>query len=509
MIDWMATLSGIAWLPAAVATAGALLGMVADMSGRVRLGLRIIGLGLLAAAALCLGRAFMPASDAGSYIDQVFGVILVGSGFSGYAFVIYFLGFLSVGTGLSSVRPQTRVGVAALVALGSVAGQVLVGAFDLAVLFVALEAVALVGYALVAAGGTDRSDEAAARYFVQGAVATGLTVYGLAIVVGLGGGGTGYNGMLDGLTRLSPQAALLGAILLLTSLAFKLGAFPFHSWAPDAYETAPPAAAAFLSSGPKVAALGAFIFLVGRAFGPSVLDQFDATLAQTLAPLTTIIAVLAAASIVFGNLAALKQTSVTRMLGYSGIAQIGYALIGVGSAIPGATLFAATYGFGVAGSFLAVEALRGGLPEWDGSVAGLAGASRKRPWAAFALAVSLLSLTGIPLTAGFWGKALVFLGGIDAGLLWLAIVGVVGSVVSFGYYGRVIRALYIDVPEAAGESDAVEPDDDATEPVSPDSDVEASPARVWPAVIAAVIIIGFGTIPMVSGLDWVTRVFSM
>lgn len=132
MIDWMATLSGIAWLPAAVATAGALLGMVADMSGRVRLGLRIIGLGLLAAAALCLGRAFMPASDAGSYIDQVFGVILVGSGFSGYAFVIYFLGFLSVGTGLSSVRPQTRVGVAALVALGSVAGQVLVGAFDLA-----------------------------------------------------------------------------------------------------------------------------------------------------------------------------------------------------------------------------------------------------------------------------------------------------------------------------------------------------------------------------------------
>lgn len=491
MAGWMTTAVGIAWLPAAVATAGALLGMVADMSGRVRLGLRMIATALLVSAALCLGRALLPPDAAGSYVEQVFGVILVGTGFSGYAFVIYFLGFLSVGTGFVSVRERVRVGVAALVALGSVAGQVLVGAFDLAVLFVALEAVAFVGYALVAAGGTDRSDEAAARYFVQGAVATGLTVYGLAIVVGLGGGGTSYNGMLEGLVRVGPHGALLGAMLLLTALAFKVGAFPFHSWAPDAYETAPPAAAAFLSSGLKVASLGAFIFLVGRAFGATVLGEFDATLAETLAPIATVIAMIAAASIVFGNLAALKQTSVTRMLGYSGIAQVGYAFVGIGSTVSGATLFAATYAFGVAGAFLSVEALRTALPEWDGSVSGLAGAARTRPWASFALAVSMLSLTGIPLTAGFWGKALAFLGGIEAGSLWLALVGVIGSVVSFGYYGRVIRALYIDAPDA-GESQA-----------------EAPSARVWPAVVAAVVVLGFGTIPLLTGLDWVPRVFGM
>jgi NADH-quinone oxidoreductase subunit N len=488
----MITVVSIAWLPAAVATAGALVGMIADMSGRIRFGLHAVAAALLVSSALCLGRTMLPATAAGTTIEQVFGVILVGGGFSGYAFAIYFLGFLSVGTGLSSVREPARVGVAALIALGSVAGQVLVGAFDLAVLFVALEAIALVGYALVAAGGTDRSDEAAARYFVQGAVATGLTVYGLAIVVGLGGGGTGYNGMLDGLARVGPQGALLGAMLLLTALAFKLGAFPFHSWAPDAYETAPPAAAAFLSSGPKVAALGAFIFLVGRAFGPAVLGQFDAALAVTLGPITTIVAVVAVASIAFGNFAALKQTSVTRMLGYSGIAQVGYAFVGVGSDVPGATLFAVTYAFGVAGAFLAIEALRSALPEWDGSVSGLAGVAKTCPAASFALAVSMLSLTGIPLTAGFWGKALVFLGGIEAGTVWIVVVGVVGSVVSFGYYGRVIRALYIDAPPEAGETA-----------------VAAGSANVWPAVVAAVMVIGFGTIPMITGLDWVSRVFGM
>lgn len=494
---WMINLADIGWLPAAVAAGGAVLGMVADMGGRVRLGLRLVSAALLFASLLCLARAVVPEIPDVSSVTQVFDVILIGNGFSGYAFVIYFLGFLSVGTGLISVREASRVGVAALIALGSVAGQVLVGAFDLAVLFVSLEAVALVGYALVAAGGTDRSDEAAARYFVQGAVATALTVYGLAVVVGLGGGGTGFSGMLDGLATLGPQAALLGTMLLLTSLAFKIGVFPFHSWAPDAYETAPPAAAAFLASGLKVAALGAFIFLIGRAFGPAVLSGLNPALADTLAPLTVIIAGISAASIIFGNLVALKQTSVSRMLGYSGIAQVGYALVGISAVIPGATLFAATYAFGVACAFLSIEALQSAMPEWDGSVAGLAGAGRKHPVAAFALAVSMLSLTGIPLTAGFWGKALAFLGGLEAELLWLVIIGVVGSVVSFGYYGRVIRSLYIDASQEAGESDGEE------------SVAGSQSATVWPAVVAAIIIIAFGTIPMVTGLDWVSIVFGM
>lgn len=509
MAEILTSAFGIAWLPAAIAVGGAVLGMVADMSGRVRLGLRVIGLALLAAAALCLGRALLPADATGSYVEQVFDVILVGSGFSGYAFVIFFLGFLSVGTGLTSVKEQSRVGVAALVALGAVAGQVLIGAFDLAVLFVSLEAVALVGYALVASAGTDRSDEAAARYFVQGAVATGLTVYGLAVVVGLGGGGTGYNAMLDGLARLQPQAALLGAMLLMTALAFKVGAFPFHSWAPDAYETAPPAAAAFMASGLKVAGLGAFVFLIGRAFSPDVLGQFEPALATALAPLTTVVLVLSAGSIAFGNLAALKQTSLARMLGYSGIAQVGYAFVAVGSAVPGTALFAATYGFGAAAAFLSIEALRGANPDWDGSIAGMAGFAKKHPMISFTLAVSMLSLTGIPLTAGFWGKAFVFLGAVDNGTVWIALVGVIGSVVSFGYYGRVIRSLYIDEP-MAGEPSAVEPEaDNAGDSAADTGERVVAPARIWPAVAAAAIILAVGIIPMITGLDWVSRVFSM
>ncbi len=509
MADAITAAFGIAWLPAAVAVTGALLGMIADMNGRVRLGLRVIAIALLAAAALSLGRALLPADVTGSFVEQVFGVILVGSGFSGYAFVIFFLGFLSVGTGLTSVKRSSRVGVAALVALGSVAGQVLVGAFDLAIFFVSLEAIALVGYALVASAGTDRSDEAAARYFVQGAVATGLTVYGLAVVVGLGGGGTGYNAMLDGLVTLQPQAALLGVMLLVTAVAFKVGAFPFHSWAPDAYETAPPAAAAFMASGIKVAGLGAFVFLVGRAFSPDVLGQFDPALAATLAPITTVVLVISAASIAFGNLAALKQTSLARMLGYSGIAQVGYALVAVGSAVPGSAFFAATYGFGVAAAFLSIEALHVANPDWDGSISGLAGFAKHHPMSSFALAVSMLSLTGIPLTAGFWGKALVFLGAVDNGTIWIALVGVIGSVVSFGYYGRVIRSLYIDEPKAGevatAETDAGVATDLTAKSVEPDG----SGVCRWPAVVAAVVILAVGTIPMLTGMDWVSRVFSM
>jgi len=504
----MTTAFGIAWLPAAIVLGAAVLGMVADMGGLTRLGLRVIALGLLIGAALCLGRALLPPDATGSYVEQVFGVMVVGSGFSGYAFTIFFLGFLSVGTGFASVREQSRVGVAALVALGSVAGQVLVGSFDLAVLFVSLEAVALVGYALVSSAGTDRSDEAAARYFVQGAVATGLTVYGLAVVVGLGGGGTGYNGMLDGLTTLSPQAALLGVMLFVTALSFKVGAFPFHAWVPDAYETAPPAAAAFAASGLKVAGLGAFVLLIGRGFGVDVLNNFDPALAATLAPVATVVLIISAASIVFGNLAALRQTSVTRMLGYSGIAQVGYALIGVGSPVPGATLFAATYGFGVAAAFLAVDALKNANPEWDGSISGLAGRGRSNRMAALALTVSMLSLTGIPLTAGFWGKTLVFLGAIEGGSLWLAIVGVLGSVVSFGYYGRVIRALYID-PDPEPEMVVDAPDCKSLVDIPAPESPGTGSVRIWPAVVAAASIVAVGTIPMLTGLGWVSRLFSM
>jgi NADH-quinone oxidoreductase subunit N len=264
----------------------------------------------------------------------------------------------------------------------------------------------------------------------------------LVVAVGVllvSGGGTGaLRGVLaasTGEVSGPTPATLLAWSLLLCVMAFKAGAFPFHSWAPDAYETAERPAAALLASVPKVAVMVAAVYL----FVPGM-----ATATPFPSPLPTgVFALLAAGSIVFGNFAALRQTSFTRMLAYSGIAQVGYAFIGIAAGFgPSVLVFMLVYGVAAAGAFLCAEAVGDSQPDWDGSIAGLAGLSRRRPGIAAALAVLMLSLTGIPLFAGFIGKLALF--ATAAGpWTWLVLIGVLGSVVSFGYYGSVLRAVYL------------------------------------------------------------------
>lgn len=373
---------------------------------------------------------------------------------------------------------------AALGAFTLAASLLAIAATDLLTLALALEVMALAAYALVALAGTDRAREAATKYFVQGAVATGMLVLALAVLFARGGGSLTYQAVLTGGGGVFPRsAALLGLALLVCVLAFKSGAFPFHSWAPDAYETAEPPVAALLSSAPKVAVIAAtvFVFLPPTPTGdPSV-----------TVVLRTVFAVLALASIVFGNLAALRQRSLTRMLAYSGIAQVGYALVGVASGRGPATLvFAGVYGLGAAGAFLAAEAIHEGDPSWDGSIAGLAGLSRRRPVLSSALAALMLSLTGIPLLGGFVGKLAVFAGAAGS-LTWLVVAGVVGSVVSFGYYGSVIRATYL--------AEEAEP--------AAERSVQPSPAALA-AICLAVLIVALGLVPLVFGTRWLIFVLA-
>ncbi len=485
MAEWMRPVLSIGWLPAALACAGALGALMADMAEARRLGVRVAAAGLGLATVASVLTALLPAGSSGSVVGSAFGLVLTGGAFAGLASAVYFTGFLTCAAGLGSVREGSRVPVAALIALAGAAGQVLLGADDVVVLFIAVEALALVAYALVSAAGTGRSDEAAARYFVQGSVATGLASLGIAVLVGLGGGASAYAALGKVIPGMAPAAALLGGILLVSMLSFKIGAFPFHSWVADAYETAPSGAAAFLASGAKAAALGGFVVLFARLMTD---DPF--------APTAAALRILAVASIVFGNLVALKQTSVTRMLGYSAIAQAGYALVGLAVTPVDTMLFAATYAIGACTAFLAVEHIALRSPAWDGTVAGLAGAAKRLPGASFALTVALLSMTGIPLTVGFWGKFFVFVAASRAGFVWLAVIGLLGSAVSFGYYGRVIRALYIDA--AAGES------------VMAETGTAASVrAPLWPSLAGALCVVAFGVAPLVGGLSLVYSLFML
>ena len=371
---------------------------------------------------------------------------------------------------------------AALGAFTLAASMLAIAATDLLTLALALEIMALAAYGLVALAGTDRAREAATKYFVQGAVATGLLVLALGVLFARGGGSLSYAVAQGGGVGSFPEStALLGFALLTCVLAFKSGAFPFHSWAPDAYETSERPVAALLASVPKVAVIAAmvYVFLPPQA---AVLST-----PEWISPVPRLLfAVLALASIVFGNVAALRQRSLTRMLAYSGIAQVGYALVGIAAGRGAATIvFAGLYGLGAAGAFLVAEAVHEGDPQWDGSIAGLAGLSRRRPALSAALAALMLSLTGIPLFGGFVGKLGVFAGAAGS-LTWLAVAGVIGSVVSFGYYGSVLRAAYL-AEEGEPTAEAV-----AT---------SSGPAALV-AISLAVLTVVFGLVPVLFGTRW-------
>jgi NADH-quinone oxidoreductase subunit N len=377
--------------------------------------------------------------------------------------------------------------IAALAALATVAAAALSSASDLLVLFVAVETLALCGYGLVALGGTARAREAAMKWFVQGSVATAVLIVGIAVLLARTGGSLAYADIAKSAGSGAVSGPLaIGYVFVLAALAFKAGAFPFHSWMPDAFETAPATGAALLASVGKVAPISAALWLTLTIAGPT---------AARIAPVAAMLALL---SIVFGNLAALRQHSLARMLAYSGIAQVGYALVGLALGAVGLSVvvFAVLYGVTSAASFLFVVALREAEPDWDGSITGLAGLSRRHPSLAVSLAVVMFSLTGIPLTAGFWGKFLVFAYAATGGYLWLAIVAMLGSVVSFGYYGAVLRAAFMSPAQPV----AIPVADLAEAPPS----AAAAPATL--ATIAlALLIVAIGVAPLLTTLDPLSR----
>ncbi len=334
-----------------------------------------------------------------------------------------------------------------LILFGTAGMMILVSAGSLLMVYLGLELLALCSYALVASNrDSGLASEAAMKYIVLGSLASGLLLYGMSLIYGTTGS-LHLDVIRDAIPHSEERVLLItGAVFMIAGVAFKLGAAPFHMWLPDVYQGAPAPIALFISSAPKLAAFGMAYRLLEMGVGPLSTE------------LQLLIAGLAAVSLVIGNLMAIAQSNLKRMLAFSTVSHIGFLLMGIaggGSQGYAAALFyALAYAIMSTAAFGAIIALsRAGFEAEN--IEDFKGLNARNPWMAGLVLCIMASLAGIPPFLGFWTKLAVLGAAVNGGLLWLAILGVLCAVVGCFYYLRVIKVMYFDEPvgEAIPRSD--------------------------------------------------------
>ncbi|ANY20726.1 NADH-quinone oxidoreductase subunit N [Tsuneonella dongtanensis] len=316
--------------------------------------------------------------------------------------------------------------------------SIMVSAGDLMTLYIGLEMNSLAAYVLAAFLRVDsRSEEAGLKYFVLGALASGILLYGMSLTYGFTGT-TSFAGIRAVLESGMSTGALFGVIFVLAGLAFKIAAVPFHMWTPDVYEGAPTPVTTFFATAPKVAAVALLMRVSLDAFGA----QSDAW--------RQVVTFAALASIVVGALGAIGQDNIKRLLAYSSINNVGFILVGLAAATPeGASamlVYLAIYVAMSVGSFVAVLMLRDADGNQVESITDMAGLSRTSPAIAWCLLLLMLSLAGIPPLFGFWGKLVVFQAAVDAGMIAIATIAIAASVIGAFYYLKVGKVMFFDEP---------------------------------------------------------------
>lgn len=325
-----------------------------------------------------------------------------------------------------------------LILFGTAGMMILVSAGSLLMVYLGLELLALCSYALVASNrDSGLASEAAMKYIVLGSLASGLLLYGMSLIYGATG-----SLHLDAIQAAIPHSdervlLITGAVFMIAGVAFKLGAAPFHMWLPDVYQGAPAPIALFISSAPKLAAFGMAYRLLEMGVGPLSTE------------LQLLIAGLAAVSLVIGNLMAIAQSNLKRMLAFSTVSHIGFLLMGIaGGGAQGyaaALFYALAYAIMSTAAFGAIIALsRAGFEAEN--IEDFKGLNARNPWMAALVLCIMASLAGIPPFLGFWTKLAVLGAAVNGGLLWLAILGVLCAVVGCFYYLRVIKVMYFDEP---------------------------------------------------------------
>ncbi len=336
-----------------------------------------------------------------------------------------------------------RAEFSVLILLAAVGMGMMVSAADLLTLYVGLELNSLASYVLASFLRRDgRSAEAGLKYFVLGALASGILLYGISLLYGFSGG-TGFTAVAQAF-RATPAGdpayygLLFGLVFVLAGLAFKIAAVPFHMWTPDVYEGAPTPVTAFFATAPKVAAMALTTRVAISAMGPATHDWQQ------------IVIFCALASTILGGVAAIGQTNIKRLLAYSSINNVGFILFGL---VPGTAVGASSVLFYLTiyvamtlGSLICVLQMRtkDGLPTEQ--ISSLAGLSRTRPGLAAAFAIFMFSLAGIPPLFGFWGKWEVFSALVASGFWPLALVGIATSVIGAFYYLKIVKTIYFDEP---------------------------------------------------------------
>jgi NADH-quinone oxidoreductase subunit N len=326
----------------------------------------------------------------------------------------------------------------ALVLFGTLGMMVIASAASMLTAYLGLELLSLSMYALVALKRGDKiATEAAMKYFVLGALASGLLLFGMSIVYGATGT-ISLGGISAALGKANTTAVALGLIFIAAGVAFKLGVVPFHMWVPDVYTGAPTAVTLILATAPKIAAFALAYRLFGTGLTPAYEDW------------SVILAVIATLSIVLGNLIAISQTNIKRMLAYSAIANMGFLLLGfVGGGKEGysaALFYAVAYAITGLVSFGILVLLSGRGVEIE-NISDLKGLNARSPWYAFLMLLAMFSLAGIPPTIGFWAKLSVIESIVGAGYTWIAVIAVLASLVGAFYYLRVVRVMYFSEPE--------------------------------------------------------------
>jgi NADH-quinone oxidoreductase subunit N len=329
-----------------------------------------------------------------------------------------------------------------LLLLATLGMLLMISANDLISLYLSLELQSLSLY-VVAAINRDsiRSTEAGLKYFVLGALSSGMLLYGMSLVYGFTGH-TGFDEIAATLTAEGRSLGLVfGLVFILAGIAFKISAVPFHMWTPDVYEGAPTPVTAFFAAAPKVAAMAMLVRIVINAFEPVVADWQQ------------IVVFISIASMLLGSFAAIGQRNIKRLMAYSSIGHMGYALVGLAAGsmagVRGVILYMLIYMVMTLGSFACILAMRRRDGEHVEGIDDLAGLSQTNPFMATVLTILMFSLAGIPPLAGFFAKYFVFVAAIEAQLYALAIIGVLASVVGAYYYLRVIKVMWFD--EAKGE----------------------------------------------------------
>ncbi|PVE23263.1 NADH-quinone oxidoreductase subunit NuoN [Microvirga sp. KLBC 81] len=425
-------------LPEIILAAGALvLVLFGAMRGeRSEEGMNIIALALLAVAFVAV--LMLP----GERVETMNGSFVI-DGFAKFMKALTLVA--SAGGVILSMDYMRREGISRfeypiLIVLSTLGMMMVISANDLIALYLGLELLSLSSYVIAAFDRDNvRSTEAGLKYFVLGSLSSGMLLYGASLVYGFTGNVSfpAIAGILQGQVGIG---AVIGIVFVAAGIAFKISAVPFHMWTPDVYEGSPTPVTAFFAAAPKMAGMAMATRVFIDAF-PNIVGQWQ-----------QIIVFISIASMALGSFAAIGQRNIKRLMAYSSIGNVGYALIGLAAGtvegVQGVVVYMAIYLAMTLGAFAVILGLRRGKVMFE-NIEDLSGLARTHPVLAFCLAMMMFSLAGIPPLAGFFAKFAVFNAAINANLVALAIIGVVTSVIGAYYYLRIVKVMYFDEPAAA------------------------------------------------------------